>query len=129
MARSSPRPVRQRQEPYLGLHYPAADVPPQARRLYFRQRVGAIADARYQPVPLLADPRGDEDAQVDLTQSALRSASPIHREYMRNMRTAASLTIALVHASPSSEQQLWGMLVCHNAKPVVARPECGRSPT
>jgi len=112
-----------RLEPYLGLHYPAADVPPQARRLYLRQRVGAIADASYQPVPLLADPSLDDDAQIDLTYSTLRSASPLHREYMRNMKTAASLTIALVHAPPSSEQRLWGMLVCHHGKPVVAGPE------
>jgi light-regulated signal transduction histidine kinase (bacteriophytochrome) len=112
-----------RLEPYLGLHYPAADVPPQARRLYLRQRVGAIADASYQPVPLLADPSLDDDAQIDLTYSTLRSASPLHREYMRNMKTAASLTIALVHAPPSSEQRLWGMLVCHHGKPVIAGPE------
>ena len=80
---------RARLEPYLGLHYPAADVPPQARRLYLRQRVGTIADAGYQPVPLLADPSRPGAAPVDLTHSALRSASPIHRQYMRNMKTAA----------------------------------------
>jgi diguanylate cyclase (GGDEF)-like protein len=110
-------------EPYLGLRYPAADVPPQARRLYMRQRVGTIADSSYQAVPLLADPLLSDDAPVDLTHSVLRSASPIHREYMRNMKTAASLTIGLVPASASGEQSLWGMLVCHNATPMVAGPE------
>jgi light-regulated signal transduction histidine kinase (bacteriophytochrome) len=112
-----------RLEPYLGLHYPAADVPPQARQLYMRQRVGTIADASYQPVPLMADPSRPRSAPVDLTHSALRSASPIHREYMRNMKTAASMTIGLVHSSTSTGQRLWGMLVCHNAKPIVAGPE------
>jgi len=110
-------------EPYLGLHYPASDVPPQARRLYMRQRVGTIADSSYQPVQLLGDPSLSNGVAVDLTHSALRSASPIHREYMRNMKTAASMTIGLVHAGTSNWPKLWGMLVCHNTKPKIAGPE------
>ena len=97
---------------YLGQHYPASDIPPQARRLYLRQRVGAIADSSYTPVPLCTDPALDDGAPLDLTHSALRSASPVHCEYMRNMNTAASLTIGLSFGS-----DLWGMLVCHHTKP------------
>jgi light-regulated signal transduction histidine kinase (bacteriophytochrome)/CheY-like chemotaxis protein len=104
-------------EPFLGLHYPATDIPPQARRLYLRQRVGEIPDSSYQPVPLLADPLLD-DAALDLTHSALRSVSPIHLEYMRNMKTAASLRISLTHG-----EHLWGLLVCHNSAPWLAGPE------
>jgi diguanylate cyclase (GGDEF)-like protein/PAS domain S-box-containing protein len=100
---------------YLGQHYPASDIPPQARRLYVRQRVGAIADSSYTPVPLSVDPTLDDGTPLDLTHSALRSASPVHREYMRNMNTAASLTIGL-----SSGADLWGMLVCHDTKPRCA---------
>ncbi len=105
-------------ESYLGLHYPATDIPPQARRQYLRQRVGAIVDSSYQPVPLLTDPGLDDGTPLDLTHSTLRSASPIHREYMRNMKTAASLTIGLAHG-----HSLWGMLVCHHATPRVAGPD------
>jgi len=105
-------------EPYLGLRYPASDTPAQARRLYLRQRVGAIADSSYQPVPLLADPALDDGGLIDLTHCALRSVSPVHREYMRNMKTAASLTIGLAQG-----QELWGMLVCHHAMPRIAGPE------
>jgi len=105
-------------DPYLGLHYPASDVPPQARRLYLRQRVGAIANSSYDPVPLLVDPRVDDGVPLDLTHSALRSVSPIHREYMRNMKTAASLTIALV-----AHDELWGMLVCRHSTPRIAGPD------
>jgi diguanylate cyclase (GGDEF)-like protein len=112
-----------RLEPYLGLRYPASDIPAQARRLYLRQRVGTIADVDYQPVPLLVDRSLDDGTPVDLTHSALRSASPVHREYMRNMGTAASLTIGLVHTPASGERKLWGMLVCHNSKPMIAGPE------
>jgi light-regulated signal transduction histidine kinase (bacteriophytochrome) len=105
-------------EPYLGLRYPATDIPPQARRLYLRQRVGAIADANYQPVPLVCDHSRDEGKSLDLTHSALRSVSPLHREYMRNMKTAASLTVGLSHG-----EKLWGMLVCHHATARTAGPE------
>ena len=105
-------------EPYLGLRYPASDIPPQARRLYLRQRVGAIADSSYQPVPLLAAPALDDGGLIDLTHSALRSVSPVHLEYMRNMKTAASLTIGL-----AQRQELWGMLVCHHATPRIAGPD------
>ena len=101
--------------PYLGNHYPASDIPSQARRLYLRQRVGAIANSSYVPVPLLADPALDDGAPLDLTHSALRSASPIHCEYMRNMQTAASLTIGLAYGP-----DLWGMLVCHHQTPRAA---------
>jgi diguanylate cyclase (GGDEF)-like protein len=107
-----------RLDSYLGLHYPAADVPQQARQLYLRQRVGAIANSSYEPVPLLVDPARDDGTLLDLTHSSLRSVSPIHRQYMRNMGTVASLTIGLAHGS-----KLWGMLVCHHSKPLVASPE------
>nr|WP_294520640.1 EAL domain-containing protein [uncultured Rhodopila sp.] len=105
-------------DPYFGLHYPAGDIPPQARALYLRQRVGAVANSRYVPVPLLADPALGDETSLDLTRSALRSISPTHLEYMRNMNTAASLTVALPHGP-----ELWGMLVCHHTTPRTAGPE------
>jgi PAS domain S-box-containing protein len=101
--------------PVLGQRYPASDIPSRARALYQRQRIGVVADADYEPVPLLADPAHDDGAPLDLTHSALRSVSPIHRAFMRNMLTAASLTIGLVH-----QEELWGMLVCHHATPRIA---------
>jgi diguanylate cyclase (GGDEF)-like protein len=105
-------------EPFLGLHYPATDIPPQARQLYLRQRVGAIANSGYQPVPLIIHSALDDGIQLDLTHSALRSVSPLHCEYMRNMKTAASLTIGL-----ATKQTLWGMLVCHHTTPRIAAPD------
>jgi light-regulated signal transduction histidine kinase (bacteriophytochrome)/ActR/RegA family two-component response regulator len=107
-----------RLEPFLGMHYPAADIPSQARRQYLRQRVGAIADSSYEPVPLLVHAALDDGTPLDLTHSTLRSVSPYHREYMRNMKTAASLTVGLSHGG-----ELWGLLVCHSATPLVAEPE------
>ena len=105
-------------EPYLGQRYPATDIPAQARRQYLRQRVGAIATSSYWPVPLLTNSALDDGTPLDLTNSVLRSVSPIHLEYMRNMDTAASMTIGLADGPG-----LWGMLVCHNTVPRIAGPE------
>ena len=109
-------------EGYLGQRYPASDIPPQARRLYLVQRVGAIADSNYEPVPLLSAPGIASAEPVDLTHSVLRSVSPLHREFMRNMKTAASLTVGLAQRDAAGER-LWGMLVCHHATPRIAGPE------
>ena len=90
-------------ESWLGRRYPASDIPAQARRQYMLQRVGAVADSRYEPVPLLTGRRLEDATPLDLTYSALRSVSPVHREFMCNMGTAASLTVGLSHGP-----NLWG---------------------
>jgi diguanylate cyclase (GGDEF)-like protein len=105
-------------EPFLGHHYPASDIPQQARRQYLLQRVGAVADSSYQAVPLLSHPTLHDGTPLDMTHSSLRAISPVHLKYMRNMNTAASLTIGLAH-----EQTLWGMLVCHHSTPRPSGPE------
>ena len=111
-----------RVDSYLGQRYPASDIPPQARQLYLRQRVGVIVDASYEPVPLLVAPGEADAAPVDLTHCALRSVSPVHREFMRNMKTAASMTIGLARGFAATGQELWGMIVCHHATPRLAGP-------
>jgi light-regulated signal transduction histidine kinase (bacteriophytochrome)/CheY-like chemotaxis protein len=103
---------------YLGLTYPASDIPGQARRQFVRQRVGAVADSAYTPVPILVHAPLDDGMPLDLTHSTLRSVSPVHCQYMRNMGTAASLTIGLAHRN-----ELWGMLTCHHGTPRVAGPQ------
>jgi diguanylate cyclase (GGDEF)-like protein len=109
-------------EPYLGLHYPAADVPAQSRRLCVCQPVCLIADTGYTPVPLQSDPSLADGTPLDLTLSTLRSVSPIHRQYLRNMKVAASLSVALVRRNERNEPTLWGMFVCHDEAPRVAGP-------
>jgi len=99
-------------EPYLGLHYPAADIPPQARRLYAINPLRLIPDARYQPSPLvpsLDPPTGDP---LDLSHSVLRSVSPVHLEYLANMGVRASMSISLMQGS-----RLWGLIACHHGTP------------
>ncbi len=93
---------------YLGLRYPASDIPPQARRLYLHNRIRVIPDARYAPVPVLPD-RGAGGQPLDLSQMSLRSVSPVHLEYLANMGVAASMSISIVAGG-----RLWGLIACHH---------------
>lgn len=95
--------------PFLGLHYPATDIPAQARRLYTINWTRLIADIGYQPVHLepVLDPGTDEP--LDLTHSTLRSVSPIHVEYLSNMGVTASMSVSIV-----IDGQLWGLVACHH---------------
>jgi light-regulated signal transduction histidine kinase (bacteriophytochrome) len=96
-------------EPYLGLHYPASDIPQQARRLYLENRLRIITDARSKPARIVPTLRPDTGAPVDLSFAVLRSVSPIHLEYMANMGLRASMSIALV-----VRDRLWGLISCAN---------------
>jgi light-regulated signal transduction histidine kinase (bacteriophytochrome) len=96
-------------EPYLGLHYPASDIPRQARQLYLENWIRVIPDARYVPAPLLPALRPDTGAPLDLTYSVLRSVSPVHLEYLANMGVRASMSVSLV-----VHGRLWGLVSCVN---------------
>jgi len=97
---------------YLGLCFPASDIPPQARELYRINRIRVIEDANYQPSALLpaANPRTGKP--LDLSFAALRSVSPVHLQYMRNMGTLASMSLSIV-----VDGQLWGLVSCHHQQP------------
>ena len=94
-------------ESYLGLHYPASDIPRQARELYLRNAIRSIPDARYTPVPLVPPLRPDTGTPLDLSFAVLRSVSPIHLEYLANMGIRASMSISLV-----VRDRLWGLISC-----------------
>lgn len=101
-------------EPYLGLWFPASDVPRQARDLYRLTRLRLIPDARYVPVPIVPALSPDTGRPLDLTFAVLRSVSPVHVEYLRNMGVTASMSIAVVR-----EGNLWGLISCHHRTPRV----------
>lgn len=92
-------------EAFLGLHYPASDVPPQARILYARNWTRIIPTIHYKPV--LLKPKKHET--LDLSDSIIRSVSPIHVEYLENMGVRASMSISLIQ-----EGKLWGLVACHH---------------
>ncbi len=94
---------------YLDLHYPASDIPQQARALYLRNWLRLIPDVAYQPVPMLAVDPGHPSIPLDMSYTALRSVSPIHVEYLKNMGATASLSISLIQ-----NDELWGLIACHH---------------
>lgn len=97
---------------FLGLKYPASDIPLQARRLYMIQRIRVIPDVNAEPVALLAV-AGGWPTDIDLSASWIRAVSPIHLQYLRHMGVAATAVVSLVVAG-----RLWGMLVCHHNTPL-----------
>ncbi|GGM97738.1 histidine kinase [Dyadobacter beijingensis] len=96
--------------------YPHTDIPVQARELYIRNPLRMIADISYTPVPLLTiDDSADKgNHSLDLSLSVLRSVSPIHIEYLKNMGVGATLTISLLQ-----NQKLWGLIACHHYSPKI----------
>ena len=108
---------------YLDLRFPASDIPAQARALYASNRVRIIADANYQPIPIEPAFNPDTAAPLDLSFAQLRSVSPVHLEYMRNMKTAASMSVSVM-----VDGRLWGLVSCHSAQPhnvpVTIRDAC-----
>ncbi|MBX7249045.1 MAG: GAF domain-containing protein [Caulobacteraceae bacterium] len=95
---------------FMNHHFPASDIPRQARALYLRNLIRVIPDAAYTPSPILA--RGIEPTAIDLSDSVLRSVSPVHLEYLRNMGVAASASVSIV-----VDGQLWGLAALHNMEP------------
>nr|WP_086491861.1 HWE histidine kinase domain-containing protein [Novosphingobium panipatense] len=96
---------------FKGLHYPASDIPRQARALYKRNVIRVIRDVNSEPVGIV--PALDENrTPLDLSLSVLRSVSPIHIEYLKNMGVEASLSISIL-----VDGELWGLFACHHYSP------------
>ena len=97
---------------YFGLHFPASDIPVQARRLYVRNALRLIPDVGYQPCALVPEFDPATGQSVDLSKSILRSVSPFHVAYLQNMGVRATLTISIVTGG-----RLWGLIACHHYRP------------
>jgi light-regulated signal transduction histidine kinase (bacteriophytochrome) len=98
--------------PYLDLRFPASDIPAQARELYRLNRLRLIVDANYRPSPILPAVNPVTGKPLDLSFAALRSVSPVHVEYLRNMGVAASMSISILR-----DGRLWGLIACHHRAP------------
>jgi light-regulated signal transduction histidine kinase (bacteriophytochrome)/CheY-like chemotaxis protein len=95
---------------YLHHRFPASDIPPQARKLYALNRIRFIPKVDYQPAGLIGT--ADLAEPLDMSFAVLRSVSPIHLEYLKNMGVAASMSISLLH-----DGRLWGLVACHHRSP------------
>ncbi len=97
---------------YLGTHFPASDIPAQARRLYTINSVRMLADIDAIPVAITPVFNQITGESLDMSYSALRSLSPLHIEYLRNIGVKASMSISLL-----KNGQLWGLIICHHKSP------------
>jgi light-regulated signal transduction histidine kinase (bacteriophytochrome)/CheY-like chemotaxis protein len=103
--------VKPGMESYLGLHYPASDIPTQARALYLRNSFRIIAEVRADTVPLLSSAE-ESPEPLDLSLAVTRAVSPVHIEYLRNMGVGASVSISVI-----IDGKLWGLIACHHEEP------------
>jgi light-regulated signal transduction histidine kinase (bacteriophytochrome) len=99
-------------EALLGNRYPATDIPHIARRLYERNRVRLLAHVDYEPEPLVPRLSPITGRDLDMSLCVLRSVSPIHVQYLRNMGVRATLVVSLLVGG-----RLWGLVSCHHYVP------------
>jgi len=97
---------------YLNHHFPASDIPAQARRIFLENWLRMIPDVGYAPVPVYPSLNPATGDALDLGLAALRSVSPLHVEYLRNMGVGATLTLPLIDGG-----KLWGLIACHHPTP------------
>lgn len=98
---------------FMGQHFPASDIPYQARRLYELNAIRMISDTGYAPIPL-EPPIAPDEQPVDMSFAQLRSVSPIHCEYLQNMGVSASMSISIL-----VDGELWGLISCHHDTPRI----------
>ncbi len=99
-------------ESYAGLLYPASDIPKQARELYKKNWIRLTPNVDLATSRLIPTTNDTGRKPLDLTNSILRSLSPIHLQYVRNQGLKASMSMSLV-----THDHLWGMISCHSRKP------------
>ncbi|MDX6807634.1 histidine kinase dimerization/phosphoacceptor domain -containing protein, partial [Terrihabitans rhizophilus] len=95
---------------FMNHHFPASDIPKQARALYVRNTIRVIPDVGYTPAPLR--PTDTPQAPLDMSDCGLRSVSPVHIAYLHNMGVQASASISII-----KDGELWGLVACHNETP------------
>ncbi|MBD8494801.1 ATP-binding protein [Pseudomonas syringae] len=105
-------------ELYNGLFFPASDIPEQARELYRRNWLRIIPDADYTAVELVPSLRPDTGQPLDMSFATLRSVSPVHCEYMRNMGVRSSMSVSLL-----KDDRLWGLITCGHRTPLYVPHE------
>jgi two-component system, chemotaxis family, sensor kinase Cph1 len=117
--------------PYLGLHYPATDIPETSRNLYTKSLLRFIPNFKAKFSPLIPN------KPLDLSNSILRSYDSCCFEFHQNMDVEALLVISLIRDTPQeplsfgnaksipdsakhlsdNKRKLWGLISCHNQTP------------
>ncbi|RUO36021.1 hypothetical protein CWE13_10810 [Aliidiomarina shirensis] len=95
-------------------HFPASDIPAQARAMYSINPIRVIPDVNADPEPLHIINAPKNTDPVNLSTGLLRAVSPLHMQYLRNFGVSASTSIGIFN-----EDQLWGLVACHHSKPLA----------
>ncbi|KAI1088135.1 hsp90-like protein [Rostrohypoxylon terebratum] len=93
---------------YYGLHFPASDIPKQARDLYKLNKVRLLYDRDLESARLVCRNAKDLERPLDLSHAYLRAMSPIHIKYLSNMAVRSSMSISI-----NAFNELWGLISCH----------------
>ena len=109
-------------ESYLGLHYPATDIPAEARAIFTEISLRYIPDINYSPAPIIPTDNPLRQQPLDISSTWLRGVSPPHIEYLKNMGVASTITMPLL-----DEQGLWGLIACHHGQPTHISAETRNS--
>jgi diguanylate cyclase (GGDEF)-like protein len=99
------------QQKYLGMRFPASDIPSQARTLYLINKLRVVGDVAASTDPLLP-PELPDGTALDQSHCMLRGLSQVHMSYLRNMGVRATLTLSIV-----CDNKLWGLIACHHHRP------------
>ncbi len=96
-------------ETFLGLNYPASDIPKQARVLHLKSWLRFKTDNDAEPVALVPEINPQTGKPLDMSYAALRSMSPLHTEYLRNMGVCSTMSISII-----KDNKLWGLVALHH---------------
>lgn len=97
---------------WQGMHYPAGDIPPQARSIFSKLWIRPIPDVQLPVVEMVPLANPDTGRPLDMTYCALRGVSTLHQEYLTNMKVAATMTLPILR-----DGELWGLIACHHYTP------------
>jgi PAS domain S-box-containing protein len=95
----------------LGHHFPADDIPEEARELFLKARQRSIVNVATGQIGI-SPLRCYKTKYPLVSHIQFRSVDPCHIEYLTAMGVQSSLVVPIVH-----DDQLWGLLVSHHSSP------------
>ncbi|HLT06841.1 MAG TPA: ATP-binding protein [Cyclobacteriaceae bacterium] len=98
---------------FMGHRFPASDIPQPARNLFLRKTVRQIPDVKGRAVNIVPYVNPSSGTPTNILGSELRNPSEIHLEYLSNMDVRSTISFSIIEKG-----RLWGLISCHNYKPV-----------
>lgn len=111
--------IKNNMESYLGLHFPATDIPQNVRAMYLKMPIRYIPSINYKLEKILPEINPITKTYLDLSCITLRMVAPVHIQYLKNMGVMSSVSIAIIH-----NNKLWGIITCHHKKPKYLSVNC-----